>query len=283
MVTDVVGLILHLTGSKPRSILIPIALAQRRRTIAPKSNDMSHTQFSNAAILLVSLAACVVQPLTHVEPPTFTVLELPKAPVPVFDENLSSEAKAKLQRAIAATEEVVRSEAFQRRLASTTNLYDRTGGRLVSPDSLLKAYNYDRLPVFYRQEGDQYWAGTSVKDGRATINLGARHINRWTEDTSRTAIRRRACIVNTIAHEWVHTVSASGADSLYLDDRRGRSRHPLVSYTVGSIAQCTVLENHRLLRHGMFWECVETVGTRVFRGASQCEDEGDLVHVLVEE
>ena len=82
-----------------------------------------------------------------------------------------------------------------------------------------------------------------------------------------------ACAVNTAAHEWTHAV-LNGDEQLYQDKGHGGDRNPMVSYTVGAIAQCVYLATRPTPRipATAIDACVAKVGTHSFDPKS-CSDE----------
>ncbi len=79
-----------------------------------------------------------------------------------------------------------------------------------------------------------------------------------------------SCAINTVAHEIAHTVSTSG--NLYeiaFVDGAGRSNKstPLASYLIGSVAQCTYLEQNGRIDSSQVAQCVEIFGTHNFNNA----------------
>jgi len=77
----------------------------------------------------------------------------------------------------------------------------------------------------------------------------------------------RACAVNTIAHEWTHTIPnpQKTMDSLFQDGGHTGADKPLVSYTVGALAQCLYLTKHEYpMDSEQLKTCVRRVGTITF-------------------
>jgi hypothetical protein len=77
-----------------------------------------------------------------------------------------------------------------------------------------------------------------------------------------------ACAVNTIAHEWTHTIPAPGDATAerYQDRGHDKAAGLLVSYTVGAVAQCTYLESIGHLSIP-FATCLDEAGTYVLKTA----------------
>jgi len=74
-----------------------------------------------------------------------------------------------------------------------------------------------------------------------------------------------ACAVNTAAHEWTHAV-LKGNDQLYQDKGHKDDANPVVSYTVGAIAQCVFLATRTppMISSTKIDECVSKVGPHSF-------------------
>lgn len=75
-----------------------------------------------------------------------------------------------------------------------------------------------------------------------------------------------ACAVNTVAHEWTHTIYGIEAPhaQLFRDRGRGHAKAPLVSYTVGAVVECTYLESGNHLP-GTFAACLQAAGTTILK------------------
>lgn len=83
-----------------------------------------------------------------------------------------------------------------------------------------------------------------------------------------------ACAINTIVHEWTHSIVDARGWMIFTDGGHKHAKDPLVSYTVGSVAQCVYMElatgDARLDAKNMA-QCIQDVGTRVF-DISTCKD-----------
>lgn len=86
-----------------------------------------------------------------------------------------------------------------------------------------------------------------------------------------------ACVVNTLVHEWTHS-ARNGGDYAYEDDDHDSSPRPLVSYTVGAVAQCVYLVRHYRVHDPTATfaldRCVAAVGVRAFDPRSCVDDWG---------
>jgi len=85
---------------------------------------------------------------------------------------------------------------------------------------------------------------------------------------------KRSCMVNTLAHEWVHTISKPGTAhwSVVTDDESAPATTPSLPQFFGSIAQCTWLQNEGLVERsaGALAVCVARFGENTFKSA-QCD------------
>jgi hypothetical protein len=174
-----------------------------------------------------------------------------------------------------ATWAVVTTAAFQDHLAAAQNLHvSAPNGEIVGGEALLARYLKEREPTAFfleskhRENGDTNYI---VKNARFETKIGAGTLALWRMDNE----FAKACAINTIAHEWTHAIGdgSSGHIERYTDKGWQHSKVPLVSYTTGSIAQCT-----RLGTSGdAFWKCVESAGSASFnaapaRGKGICTD-----------
>jgi hypothetical protein len=97
------------------------------------------------------------------------------------------------------------------------------------------------------------------RDQAATITLRSPTMERWRAGS----YEQRACAINTVAHEWTHLVTATGSVSTFQDGCHALAAVPLVSYTVGAIAQCAYLVEQGKFPIDMA-ACVAAVGTTEF-------------------
>jgi hypothetical protein len=108
--------------------------------------------------------------------------------------------------------------------------------------------------------------GPSQVVGQSRMHLSPEVVRRWQSSN----LRRKSCAINTVAHELTHTVidrTSGHAELLFRDGGYTwmwllGGQH-LVSYTFGTIAQCTWLQE----KNGEdFDRCVERMGTKNFTG-----------------
>lgn len=104
-----------------------------------------------------------------------------------------------------------------------------------------------------------------VRGHAATVMLRSPVLERWQADS----VEARGCAINTVAHEWTHLVTTTGAISTFQDRCHAQSTVPLVSYTVGAIAQCAYLAEHAGSPIDLA-ACVAAVGTTEF-DTSSCD------------
>jgi hypothetical protein len=182
--------------------------------------------------------------------------------------------RARLDAASAATNGVVQRDTFRNALRSVDQL---SGGADRSPMSgaqVLGLYEKDELQVKYVPSDKAHETGDTgiEKNGAggyvAVTHLGVDNLVRWAKGDGKAAIVARACLVNTIAHEWTHAIPTETFEWRFTDAGHKGSAQPLVSYSVGAIAQCAYLEESHLLPKPLFARCVEQVGTRDFFGKS---------------
>jgi hypothetical protein len=200
---------------------------------------------------------------------------------PPFDITISNQVtgpdRATLIEIINATLEVITGDTFADRLAAVDQqeLWLSPSEGTMPPREVVNAFLGRRpsmgpLPTVADLSRGVFGPRTPVADlyGRpvssAKITLTKWELRRWRSGTP----EGRSCAVNSAAHEIAHTIwnSADGGEQMFVDgDRKIATRHnrPLVSYMVGTVAQCTMLEKQGALG-GPFAACVEKWGTNGF-------------------
>jgi len=135
--------------------------------------------------------------------------------------------------------------------------------------------------------GDPRYAGAGYdggqQDGVSTVgmDLGRAHLERWRS----TDLVERSCAINTMAHEISHTLSHDETQHLeyVLDTGDGSSAQakPIASYFVGSLAQCSWLQDHDRVKktNQALQECLATFGTIQFE-SGRCNDFADTTREL---
>jgi len=188
--------------------------------------------------------------------------------------NARDSDRATLNEIIDATLRVITSKPFAHHLAEVQQkpLYLSPGGDTLSASVVSAIYtgqNTSYQPVQTVARITRTWFSGAPITGlfagsptTARITLTTYELERWRTGTP----NGRSCAVNTLAHEITHTIPKTAGSGYYLFADRGRKDEPkqaLVSYVVGSVAQCTMLENEGALG-GSFPACVEKWGTNGF-------------------
>ncbi|MFI5297186.1 MAG: hypothetical protein ACHREM_03735 [Polyangiales bacterium] len=187
--------------------------------------------------------------------------------------------RSELRALLLETQAVVRSDRFRLHLlqfAGDDALRTSMTGALTDGRAVLTHYLggarlglarpvivYDDCPA-----GSTILAVTGTHPGLTRVEM---HLTQVVLDSWRAADpRRRSCAINLVAHELSHTVyddaDPKAPRMLYRDDDhasrwRWGGRQHLVSYTIGTVAQCSWLEASYA---EPFDACVERMGTRSF-------------------
>ena len=103
------------------------------------------------------------------------------------------------------------------------------------------------------------------------MRLGRVHLDRYlTGDTV-----EKSCAINTMVHEISHTLSVSSSklESYFLDIPAGLAPEgvPSASYFVGTVAQCTYLQNKGRINKSQFETCVKLFVSQPFPSV-RCND-----------
>jgi hypothetical protein len=103
---------------------------------------------------------------------------------------------------------------------------------------------------------------------KAVIELSRGKLAQWRSAST----VHKSCAINTLAHEFSHTVSSSVTDYAFLFVDRGRPwatfmDRPLASYTLGAVAQCTYLKRHGSELGLDLKQCIQRWGTNNFYSA----------------
>ena len=208
--------------------------------------------------------------MTYVEPAPAPPVTLAPRLVRISDETRTATIRYYHQ----AAAQVVESSDFALALAAIEAL-------AVAPDSnqtisgafVASRAFADAPPIEYRTKyrKGSVTASTALTDIEglpgATITLFTATLERF-DDDGREAT---ACVINTLVHEWTHTVR-DGDGFAFVDTGRGWSPRPLVSYTVGSVAQCVYLATRYREDLGGaeafdLPACIEAAGTVTFTAA----------------
>jgi hypothetical protein len=177
-----------------------------------------------------------------------------------------------------ATLQVITSERFARNLAGLGQPYQRIWlspfGETMSPAGIAQIYlgrhsTVRPVPIVIKikkqDTPSQRFNGDSPLT--STIFLPPYVLDdRWRGAT----LEQRSCAVNSLAHEIAHAFSQSPTDGVYIFADRGKgwfTSHfygPLASYAIGTVAQCTMLEEANRLPNG-FTACLRKWGTKEFK------------------
>jgi hypothetical protein len=184
------------------------------------------------------------------------------------------ETKRALALATAAAGAVVRSALFRAKLLGFDALGTNATGAEKSGTEVEKAYfstagSVHMYPVTYDPSCLPCWfstASTVLGGGRATTTLRSCTVDRIkavlrTDSGQDEAV---ACAINTIAHEWTHAVGDEKQTQVYTDGNHTDSQKPLVSYTIGALAQCAYLDSRGYNVAPQFDLCLRLVGATTF-------------------
>jgi hypothetical protein len=204
--------------------------------------------------------------------------------ISVDDETLLADRQT-VQELVAATLAVITSERFARNLEGLGTPYTRLWlspfGKTMDPKGVAQIYlgrhsTVRPAPVVIGvKEQETASQGFNVNPLVSYITLPPYVLERWRGDT----VIRRSCAINTLAHELSHSFSQSPTQREYIFADRGKGRFfnltsyfygSLASYTIGTVAQCTMLEEADELPEG-FAACLRNWGTDEFY-YSDCGD-----------
>lgn len=132
-------------------------------------------------------------------------------------------------------------------------------------------YKYFRTPITL--VGNQHNATALTGHNGEKVNgilvnsmaLGRQHFVRYRS----TNVVERSCAINTLAHEMTHIVTdhAQWAQAVFEDTGAGSpigGAKPIASYLVGSVAQCTYLQNAGRIKKDELRTCVAVFGDSEF-------------------
>lgn len=217
------------------------------------------------------LVACRYDHPVYV-PPTAPAVSGRTAGIPAAQlDALSREpAAAHWGDVVAEVTQLLRDPQFRDRLTHFTEIDARAGdpttGREVAAALLGDHRAPSQVPTQYLITNDDpackhQTASTGIADDKFARTV----LNPCTIARSRTPkTAAYACAINTAAHEMTHTVLDEKNVQLYQDGSHKHATTPLVSYTVGAIAQCLYLSSIDSLAASMFDSCVQQAGTTSF-------------------
>jgi hypothetical protein len=234
------------------------------------------TNVSVAGVL--GLVACGSNPpIAYVATVEVTAAWTPVVP-PRVDAGATKDAMRAL---IGEAHDVIVSPEFRAHLAAIATLDGGPASHVMTGLQAARRYlgldGAGQLPARYRSPGSpsapcdenlSETADTGIDGGRATICLQAITVHRMIS----TALEERACAIDTIAHEWSHTIAVEhGSDTALIQDGGHRgAKTPVASYVIGGVAQCTYIERqkHTPMTPAQFKACVEGTGTSAFNPGS---------------
>lgn len=234
-------------------------------------------------LLLISLAGCSHAPPLIVTPAEPHVQRGEGIPIADFSaiEAVDRAKAASWRNVVDAARAVISSDDFAEAVKSRT-LEARSRGSSVSGEDVLRMYRGEsatrgQILTQYALTTDGC-GGQTASTGiyRTDPNGGYDHaivtLNTCTlaRATDATDVYAFACAVNTAAHELTHSVIVDG-EQPYQDGGHQGDRHPMVSYTLGAIAQCVYLEHADKLP-GSFDACVTRIGGHSFDAGTCCAD-----------
>ncbi len=200
-----------------------------------------------------------------------------KAPSPHI-ESVEARDRLLIMRGHDVATAVVESRVFSDTLARINRLAEGSPGTITTGSAVETIYSRG-LEICYRvarrcgsTTAETGFGRCEGVDDAAIVTLFDATLVRL----ARTDREARACAVNTLAHEWSHAHPRTGGGSQFTDDEHESSSTPLVSYTIGALAQCVYLREEYLADDGnqralfALERCVAEVGTNHFAAAS-CE------------
>lgn len=186
---------------------------------------------------------------------------------------------------IATTDTVVRSAQFRSNLLSLADTYpsvylaqDGQNAPLLANVKTMAAMlppgvGYRYVPIPVALAGDTFndsayggWTGYADGAGQSlgSLTLGRLHLKRWLSQD----LVEKSCAINTLAHEHSHTLSSHAQfyNMVFLDQdrRKAPTGVPAASYLIGTVAQCTWLQQQGRVKADGFKACVAVFGTRHF-------------------
>jgi hypothetical protein len=234
-------------------------------------------RFVASLSLTLALSACAIEPPAF-GPDTEVAVRPTYLSISV-DDSVSAADKQTVQELINLTVRIITSERFARNLEGLEDPYHRLWlspfGKTMSPPEVAQVYlgrhSTVRPAPIIVEVADQ--ENPSQGFSRETplvsyIVLPPFVLERWRGDT----VERRSCAVNSLAHEISHSFSKSPVEGDHIFADRGKGWYfnltsylygHLASYTIGTVAQCTMLQEANELE-GEFVACLKDWGTDEF-------------------
>jgi hypothetical protein len=174
---------------------------------------------------------------------------------------------------------VIQSAEFIQNLVQLDGLLDKLWlspfGETISTKEVAVAYlgidpGHRPVPAKLRWGLSERTGPAEAAPDEAVIELSRSQLAQWRSDS----VTYKSCAINTLAHELAHTVTRTPGQYLYLFTDRGRRwatlmGRPLASYTLGAVAQCTYLQQKRVLEFRDLLQCIQHWGTNNFY-SSEC-------------
>jgi hypothetical protein len=129
----------------------------------------------------------------------------------------------------------------------------------------LAAYGYAGFQLEQEDGANNAFTGyTGYSDNgepQGSMTLGRKHLARWLSKDD----VQRSCAINTLAHEISHTISTDAKYYNYaLMDEDPSAETVVGSYLIGSVAQCTWLQERGALSEVGFPACIQTFAVNTF-------------------
>lgn len=183
---------------------------------------------------------------------------------------LPAEERLEISTLMAETIRILRSPTFDRNMRAVEEEFGQIaqsafGGRL--PAGTVADLMAGRDPRYRFSTVLVEWGELehSTTFGRGLISLNANVRANWQATDPRT----RSLAINSMAHEFSHTLSSKPDRLVMIFTDSGykwawlRGRPPVASYTIGSVAQCSWLEEQGAMPEGLT-ACLRRYGVRRF-------------------
>ncbi len=209
-----------------------------------------------------------------------------------------------LQGWLRETKNILASEKFEKNLLKSGKVYSKiwfsSSDKIQTPETVLKSVKLTNsqkpslwwVPTKLEVAGRAYrdntqddgingnaWAlagflkYTSSNEAIGVITLGREHLMRYRSAD----VVEKSCAINSLAHEISHTLSYKPKEfwSFFTDtgEKYGRPKGMMqASYFIGTVAQCTFLQNAKRIGEADLDACVETFGDPTYQTGSPLED-----------
>jgi hypothetical protein len=193
--------------------------------------------------------------------------------------NISAEAH--LKTLLADAHNVFESPRFAMHLAAIHDVTADADGEHLNGRALVDALSHAKLSIEYRLAGEGGSCNTAAGETAHTDPPTSTPPSANATTCVETALIDHtdpihpdayACGIDTIVHEWMHAIVDAKGTPRFTDKGHRGAKFPLVTYTVGAVAQCTYLEEQLgELPPADFVKCVEAIGVRSLRSET-CEE-----------